>query len=243
MLYIDIMHIQEVIRNGEGRFATQSGWIEALMEQEHPFPLFMRLSDRLCLLIGCEGEAVRKGAALLAAGARLRILAERLDDVFMNAADAGRVERLDGPFAPEMLDGVRLVVSASADEALNARVHAAAEARGIWINVVDQPRFCTVIWPAVVERSPVTVAISTAGRAPALAGYVRRRIEALLSERLGFLAERLAEWRGEVPGGLEARGRFWRRLLDGGVAERFLAGDEAGAERLVREALARGEKE
>ncbi|MBF0418366.1 MAG: bifunctional precorrin-2 dehydrogenase/sirohydrochlorin ferrochelatase [Magnetococcales bacterium] len=204
---------------------------------ERLLPLFLSLRDRLCLLIGGGDETTRKGEALLSAGARLRILAARLEDPLAAAVNAGRAEWLEGAFEPAMLDGVWLVVSAAPDEALNARLHAASLERRIWLNVVDQPRFCTVIWPAVVERSPVTVAITTGGRAPALAGYIRRRITAVLPERLGLLAERLALWRREVPGGLAARGAFWKRLLDGGLAERFLEGDEAGAERMVREAL------
>ncbi|MBF0164602.1 MAG: bifunctional precorrin-2 dehydrogenase/sirohydrochlorin ferrochelatase [Magnetococcales bacterium] len=204
---------------------------------ENLFPLFLRLSDRPCLLIGGQGEATRKGETLLAAGARLRILAEILDPPLAEAVRIGRAEWLRGGFEATMLDGVWLVVSDAPDEALNARLYAACQERGIWLNVVDQPDFCTVIWPAVVERSPVTVAITTAGRSPALAGYLRRRIASVLPERLGALAERLAAWRREVPGGLAARGAFWKRLLDGGVAERFLDGDEAGAERMVREAL------
>ncbi|GAB0058924.1 Siroheme synthase [Candidatus Magnetaquicoccaceae bacterium FCR-1] len=201
------------------------------------FPLFLRLNGRLCLLVAGGAEATRKGETLLAAGARLRILAHTLDAALDGAVRDGRAEWLRGPFDEGMLAGVWLVVSDSPDESLNARLHAATLERGIWLNVVDQPRFCTVIWPAVVERSPVTVAITTGGRAPALAGYIRRRIASVLPERLGPLAERLAEWRRAVPGGLAARGAFWKRLLDAGLAERFLNGDEAGAERMVREAL------
>ncbi|MBF0214589.1 MAG: bifunctional precorrin-2 dehydrogenase/sirohydrochlorin ferrochelatase [Magnetococcales bacterium] len=200
-------------------------------------PLFLRLMDRLCLLVGSEGEATRKGLALLNAGAHLIIVAERLDGPLMEAVRAGRAIWKCEPFAPEHLDGVWLALSASPDEALNAKIHEAALARRVWLNVVDQPRYCTVIWPAVVSRPPVQVAIGTGGAAPALAGYLRRRIEAWLPERVGALAGRLAVWRSAVPGGVEARGLFWRNLLDQGVADRFLGGDEAHAEILVKQAL------
>ncbi|MBF0629181.1 MAG: bifunctional precorrin-2 dehydrogenase/sirohydrochlorin ferrochelatase [Magnetococcales bacterium] len=208
-----------------------------MQEIANPLPLFLRLSDRPCLLVGSEGEASRKGLALLNAGARLTIVAPRLDDPLAAAVRAGRATWDDQAFVPSHLDGMWLAVSASPDPVLNARIHAAAIERRVWLNVVDQPRFCTVIWPAVVERAPVTVAITTGGTAPALAGYLRRRIEAWLPARLGALAGKLSVWRQEVPGGLAARGRFWRDLLERGVAERFLDGDETGAEAMVRAAL------
>ncbi|MBF0190567.1 MAG: bifunctional precorrin-2 dehydrogenase/sirohydrochlorin ferrochelatase [Magnetococcales bacterium] len=208
------------------------------MVEETLLPLFLRVRDRPCLLVGAGSEASRKGLALLAAGARLTILADSLEGELAAAVAAGLAFWSRGPFVPAHLDGMWLAVSASDDMALNAALHAAALERRVWLNVVDQPRFCTLIWPAVVVRPPVTLAITTGGAAPALAGYLRRRIEAWLPEGVGALARRLSVWRREVPGGLAARGRFWRELLDQGVAERFLQGDEAGAEEMVRQALA-----
>ncbi|MBF0271483.1 MAG: bifunctional precorrin-2 dehydrogenase/sirohydrochlorin ferrochelatase [Magnetococcales bacterium] len=208
------------------------------MMEETLLPLFLRLQDRPCLLVGGGSEATRKGLALLSAGARLTIVSEQLEEGLAEAVRTGRACWRNEPFVPAHLDGVWLAISASADRALNAALHAAALERRVWLNVVDQPCFCTLVWPAVVVRPPVTLAITTSGAAPALAGYLRRRIEAWLPEGVGALARRLSVWRREVPGGLAARGRFWRELLDQGVAERFLQGDEAGAEEMVRQALA-----
>ncbi|MBF0428981.1 MAG: bifunctional precorrin-2 dehydrogenase/sirohydrochlorin ferrochelatase, partial [Magnetococcales bacterium] len=134
--------------------------------------------------------------------------------------------------------GMWLAVSVLSDVAINTQIFAAAVARNVLLNVVDQPQFCTFVWPAVVERLPVTVAIGTGGASPALAGYLRRQVEAWLPERIGLLAEWLALWRRRVPGGLSVRARFWRDVLDHGVAERFLAGDEEGANALLDKALA-----
>ncbi|MBF0181023.1 MAG: hypothetical protein HQM03_13455 [Magnetococcales bacterium] len=201
-------------------------------------PVFLQVRERECLLVGDGAEARAKGTALLRAGARLTVVAPELAGSLLEEARTGRLRWLAERFRPDHLDGVWLAVSALADEEVNAAIHAAALARGVWLNVVDRPRYCTFVWPAVVERPPVTVAISTGGRSPALAGYLRRRIGEWLPMGIGGLAERLAEWRKGVPGGLAARARFWHNLLNDGLAERYLAGDEAGAEAMVREALA-----
>ncbi|MBF0127194.1 MAG: bifunctional precorrin-2 dehydrogenase/sirohydrochlorin ferrochelatase [Magnetococcales bacterium] len=201
-------------------------------------PLFLRLQDRACLLVGGEGEAHPKGAALLRAGARLTIVAPELEGYLLREAQAGRASWRAEPFEPAHLDGMWLAVSALGDVVVNARLYAAAEERRVLLNVVDQPRYCTFVWPALVERPPVTVAIGTGGHAPALAGYLRRRIDAWLPAQVGALAESLAAWRRLVPGGLASRARFWRDLLDRGLAERFLDGDEKGAAAMVQDALA-----
>ncbi|MEO5333771.1 MAG: hypothetical protein H7839_17300 [Magnetococcus sp. YQC-5] len=200
-------------------------------------PVVLSVKGRACLLLGGSREAECKGLALLRAGARLTILAPILEGLLHDEVMAGRACWLNEPFRPNHLDGMWLAVSVVTDAFVNAALYAAAEERGVWLNVVDQPHFCTLIWPAIVERSPVTVAISTGGASPALAGYLRRQIDAWLPERLGVLAQRLSEWRARVPGGLETRARFWHDLLEQGMARRFLEGDETGAANMVQEAL------
>ncbi|MBF0613836.1 MAG: bifunctional precorrin-2 dehydrogenase/sirohydrochlorin ferrochelatase [Magnetococcales bacterium] len=200
-------------------------------------PFFLDVRGRSCLLVGGEGEAIRKGLALLNAGASLIVVAERLAAELAVAVQEGRALWRNEPFVAAHLDGVWLAVSTCADETVNARIHAAAEERRVWLNVVDQPRYCTVTWPAVVEHPPVCVAISTGGAAPALAGYLRQRIGAVVPERIGLLARHMARWRQQVPGGLAVRAAFWRGMMDQGLVERFLSGDEAGAEAMVRTAL------
>ncbi|MBF0341506.1 MAG: hypothetical protein HQL95_11180 [Magnetococcales bacterium] len=212
--------------------------IKMVAMEENPLPLFVRLTGRACLLVGGGGEGGRKAAALLEAGARLTIVAESLEEELAALVTGGKATWLRESFSEHHLQGVWLVVSVAVDEELNARLHAATLERGLWLNVVDQPRFCTVIWPAVIRRPPVTVAIGTGGAAPALAGYLRRRLDAWLPEGVGELAVWFASWRSVAVGALATRGRFWRTLFDQGVAERFLEGDREGADAMVRQALA-----
>lgn len=204
------------------------------------FPAFLRLSGRSCLLIGGEGVAVEKGEALLAAGAVLTVVAPRLAAALGKHIESGRLTWYQETFQARHMDHMWCVVSTLEDPMENRRIHAEADRRHLFLNVVDQPEFCTFYWPATLHRPPVSVACSTGGKSPALSGYLRRRMESLLPENMGAFAEWLVMWRRHVSPrlpDLEARGRFWRTLFDQGMAERFLSGDEAGAELMIRHQL------
>lgn len=203
-------------------------------------PLFLDLSGRVCLLLGGDASGAAKARALVKAGARVTVIAPEISPELARVVKEHRLRWKAKPFRGRMLTGVWLVVSSLTDERQNARLYRLTQRRGIFLNVVDRPRFCSAYWPARVDRPPVVAAISTGGMSPALASYVRRQLEQALSERLGEFASWLSQRRRDVAGklpDLEARGKFWREALDVGVAERFLAGDAEGADVLLRAAL------
>lgn len=204
------------------------------------FPVFLQLSNRPCLLIGGEGCAVEKGEALLAAGGCLTVVAPRLAVTLKDHAQAGRLTWFPETFQESHMEHTWFVVSTLRNVVENRRIFEAANRRCLFLNVVDQPEFCTFHWPATIHRPPVTVAFSTGGKSPALSGYLRRTMEGLLPENMGTLAHWLAAWRHSVSPllpDLESRGRFWRTLFDRGLAECFLSGDKDGAETMIRDAL------
>jgi len=183
------------------------------------FPVFLDLRGRRALVVG-DGEAAdTKAAALARAGAE--------------------VHRATS-FAPSMLDGAALVFVAGARRTVAEQVARAAEARGLWVNVMDEPRLCSFLMPALVERGPVTVAISTGGTAPMLARLLREWLDLVLPRRLGALAALAGRFRPLVRRrlpDLATRRRFWHRLFTGEVAQRALAGDEAAAGGALLQAL------
>jgi len=186
------------------------------------FPVFLDLAGKRCLLIGGTGaESKRKETALKRAGARV-----------VRAA----------AFDPAALDGCTLVMVADAELALAETVSRAARARGIPVNVADRPELCSFIMPAVVDRAPVTVAISTGGTSPVLARRLREMLDAIVPRRIGALAAIAAEYRSLVkrrivsPAGRKA---FWDMVIDGKVAQRALQGDGDGARRALEDALDR----
>ncbi|PJI39494.1 siroheme synthase CysG [Ferrovibrio sp.] len=196
----------------------------------HSFPGFLNLQDRLVLVAGGDEHAARKIRLLLKAGAHIRVVAPDLNPEIFSLVAAGTAEhRVE--FAPDALEGVRLVISAFGDTRDEA-VAQAAQQRGLLVNVVDRADLSDFTVPAIVERGDITIGISSNGTAPLLLGRIRAQIEALLPARLGDVAALAGEFRSTVSrviGGAAKRKRFWQRVFDGPVAAKALAGDRAGA--------------
>lgn len=204
------------------------------------FPMFVRLRDRACLVVGGGVVAARKAEGLVRAGARVRLVAPKLGPAAQALVDAVRASARLGAFAPDDLEGATLAVAATDDALVNARVSEAARARGIPVNVVDCPELSTFIVPALIDRSPVIVAVSSAGAAPVLARTVRGQLEALLPARLGTLARVCEQLRSDVKARLpnvESRRGFWERALESHGAELALDGRADDAERELRSLL------
>lgn len=206
------------------------------------FPLFFDLQDRDVLVVGGGGAAARKALVLAGCGARVNIVAPRPGEELRDAVRAGGMPLLERPFAASDVEGQALVVSAAEDAAIDAAVSAAARALDIPVNVVDRPALCTFLWPAIVDRDPLTVAVCSGGSAPVLARSVRARLEAMLPANFGRLARFADDFRAAVkatrPSG-PARRRFWEGFFAGPLAAQVLAGDERGARERMLAAINR----
>jgi uroporphyrin-III C-methyltransferase / precorrin-2 dehydrogenase / sirohydrochlorin ferrochelatase len=202
------------------------------------FPLFLTLRDRQTLVVGGNDAAARKAELLLAAGARVSLIAETVNGDIAQLISDGRIAWAGHGFDDEDLAGVALVIVASDDEPLQTRVSQAAQRRSLPVNVVDRPKISSFIMPSIVDRGPVTIAISTGGAAPALARKVRAEIERALPAALGRVARFAEIFREQVRRTLReprARRRFWDRVFDGRVGQLALVGDEIAARReLIR---------
>jgi uroporphyrin-III C-methyltransferase/precorrin-2 dehydrogenase/sirohydrochlorin ferrochelatase len=205
------------------------------------FPVFADLHDRPVLVVGGGAVARRKAAALLEAGARVTVGAPVLEPALGDWAAQGRVAHVAGTFEPAWLDGAWLVVAATDDEGTNRAVAAAAEARRVWANVVDDAELSTFHVPSRIRRGPLQVAISSGGGAPMLARAVRERLETRLDESLGPLAQLLTRHRSRIRTrftDIGARRRFFDRLLDGALPALLRRGASDEAERTFEQALA-----
>jgi uroporphyrin-III C-methyltransferase/precorrin-2 dehydrogenase/sirohydrochlorin ferrochelatase len=206
------------------------------------FPVFLDLRGRTVVVVGGGEVAARKIELLRSAGAGVRVIAPALVPALARLHADGVIEYLNTEFAPAHLDGAALVIAATDNPAINAGVHAAAMARGVFVNVVDDARHCSFVMPAIVDRSPLLVAVGTAGNAPVLARHVRTLLEAMLPQRLGTLAALAGRWRERVRTALPAlpaRRRFWDSFLDGPMVRQLLHGasDEASLEQALAEQL------
>jgi uroporphyrin-III C-methyltransferase/precorrin-2 dehydrogenase/sirohydrochlorin ferrochelatase len=199
-------------------------------------PVFLNLRDQPVLVVGGGAVATRKVELLLKAHARVRVVAPRLHAGLALYRDAGRIEHLEREFEPQQFDGAIFAVAATDRTEVNRAVAAAGAARGIFVNVVDDADASSAVMPAIVDRSPLMVAIGSSGQSPTLARRVRAQLEALLPERLGDLARLAGGARERVQRALpdiEQRRRFWDRLFAGSIASKVFAGSTREAAALL----------
>ncbi len=204
------------------------------------YPVFTDLSDRAVLVVGGGTVAARKVVALLRSGARVRVGAPTLNSQLSALKQNSLIEHIEGEFDASWIDGVWLVVAAVDNADVNRSVAAAAEARRCFVNVVDDAALSTFHVPAIVDRSPLIIAISSGGAAPMLARWVRERLEILLDHTVGAMAGLLERKRSAIRArhrDLADRRSFYDRILNSSIWSRLRANDQVGAAREFDRAL------
>ncbi|HWV11288.1 MAG TPA: siroheme synthase CysG, partial [Pseudomonas sp.] len=185
--------------------------------------------------------ALRKSRLLADAGAALRVVALDVKSELRELVSQSAGELVLRDYQAADLSGVALVIAATDDEALNATVSQQAQALGIPVNVVDAPQLCSVIFPAIVDRSPLIVAVTSGGDAPVLARLIRAKIETWIPASYGQLAGLAKRFRARVKGlfpDVQQRRVFWEDVFQGPIAESVFAGKMAEGERLLEAKIA-----
>ncbi len=205
------------------------------------FPVFLDLDGRRCVVIGAGDVAARRARQLLKANADVLIIAPEAGAGITALVERNKIEFRQKAFCPTDLSGCVLVIAATDNEAVNQQVSDIARGRNIPVNVVDNPRLCSFIMPAVIDRDPVQIAISTGGASPVLARLLRAKLESLIPGSYGRLASAMGEFRERVRETFPAMGerrRFWEQVIEGPIAELFFAGRETAAIAALDKALA-----
>ena len=208
------------------------------------FPLFLRIRDRDCVVIGGGEVAARKVALLTRAGGRVRVVSPTLAPGLQHLADTNAITHVARPFEPGDTAGAVLVIAGTDDPAVNRQVAAEAATGNIPVNVVDDPDQGSFVVPSIVDRSPVVVAVSSGGASPVLSRLIRTRLESVIPAAYGRLADLAARYRERVKAAFRNptdRRRFWDRVLQGAVAERVFSGHDAEADALMAHELAAAE--
>lgn len=203
-------------------------------------PIFTKLKGKICLLVGGGNVAARKLELLLSAGAAVQVVAPSISDAIRQRSDT-QLTLLEAAYTDALLENIDLVIAATDDQALNKRVAEDAGRRHLFVNVVDSPELCTFIMPSIIDRAPITIAISTDGQAPVLARLLRGKLESLIPHRYGQLAALAAKYRQRVKDALpegSARKNFWEKVFEGTVGERVINGQQEGAEAELEQLLA-----
>jgi uroporphyrin-III C-methyltransferase/precorrin-2 dehydrogenase/sirohydrochlorin ferrochelatase len=196
------------------------------------FPVFLRLRGRRVLVVGGGEVAARKLRLLAKTEAQLDVVARELNEELSQAHGAGALRHLAEEFAESQLDGCVLVIAATDDSALNRRIAAAADAREIAVNVVDDPVASSFVTPSIVDRHPLLIAIATGAQAPVLGRRLREKLETLLPSAYGRLADFMGARRARVQQAVPQADRrgLWESFLDGPGAEAIFSGAEAAAD-------------
>ncbi|NDE89935.1 MAG: uroporphyrinogen-III C-methyltransferase [Alphaproteobacteria bacterium] len=204
-------------------------------------PLFFKLGPQTrFVIIGGGHIAFSKSETLIALGAQLQVVGKTILPelkVFVEGVGGSVIE---ADYAPDYLKIATIVIAATDDAALNETIYRDAKAQGKFVNVVDTPDLCDFIFPATIKRGDIQVAISSAGISPSLARAIKRKIEYLLPWNIDALGQWIKEKRDVVKKnlkGIQARRLFWDEVLDGGIAQEVVEGNNAKAETLFAQAL------
>ncbi|MEL0619463.1 siroheme synthase CysG [Psychrobacter proteolyticus] len=196
------------------------------------FPLFFKLEDRKVLIVGGGEVALRKADLLSRAGACITILAPDISHELQALLTDDKHQFIYENYNKTYMSGARVIIAATDDETLNHQVHADATELNIPVNVVDTPHLCDFIFPAIIDRNPIVIGISSNGKAPVLARLLRARLETLIPQGYGKLAKLAGEFRSEVKAKiptLTGRRQFWERAFEGQVSQLMFAGNETEA--------------
>jgi siroheme synthase-like protein len=202
------------------------------------YPVNLVVDGRRCVVVGAGRIAARKIAALLDAGAAVRVVSPDATGEVRDWADAGKLELVARKFEPADLDGAWLATTATGDPDVDHAVFEAAEERHVWVNSADDPENCSFTLVSVVRSGDLVVTIGTGGRSPALASWLKARLQAGFGPEYATLLDILSEAREELrASGRSSEDADWRQALDSGMLGSIRAGRVDEAKETLRACL------
>ena len=190
-------------------------------------PIFINLRNKKCLVIGGGSVALRKINLLLKAQTKIDCIAMNFCDDLIALSETNDIDLVAKHFEPGDIRSYSVIISATNDESLNTLVSKIAHESGTPVNVVDSPDLSSFIMPSIVDRAPVVIAISSAGKAPVLARIIRAKLETIIPNAYGELAEIAGQYREKVKqrfNNIKDRRKFWEGVFSGVVAEKVFSG-------------------
>ena len=203
-------------------------------------PVFLKLKNSRALVVGNGTSAARKADQLLRAGCKLTVMAPEMSEELSVLADKHHFNLNTNDLCADDLSGCVVVFGCSYDDAINMKLYDLAMAAGVLVNISDNTEYCNFIMPAIVDRSPLLIAISSGGTSPLLVRMLKARFETTIPAAYGRLAEFAGSYRDKIKvliPNLTRRRRFWERMVSGPVAEHLFSSQEEQAERLMDKLL------
>ncbi len=203
-------------------------------------PLFHNLEGRHVLIVGGGAVALRKASLLVTVGAKLHVIAEHIKPELIELLANHKGSYAEQAYQSIALNKYVLVIVATNNPQLNKQIADQARQSNVAVNVVDNLQLSSVIFPAIIDRSPIMIAVSTGGGSPVLARLLRTKLESLLPNNYAKLAMLAKKFRDKVKSHFsypEQRRIFWEKILQGPVAEQALAGQLQQAEQQLQNLL------
>lgn len=203
-------------------------------------PIFCDIRHKPCLVVGGGDVAARKVSLLLKAQASVTVVAPELHRELAEWLAEGKFTHQAREFEDSDIEKPVLVIAATDNASVNQRVSELSQARGIPVNVVDNPELCSFITPSMIDRSPVQIAISTGGASPVLARMIRTKLEGCIPASYGRLGALVSKFREKVKAkfsNTDERRMFWEKVLESTVADRVYSGHEDEAEAELQKAI------
>jgi uroporphyrin-III C-methyltransferase / precorrin-2 dehydrogenase / sirohydrochlorin ferrochelatase len=203
-------------------------------------PVFFQIKGKSVAVVGGTTVAARRAELALRAGAKVRVFSEALEGDFRSIESHERFEHVPQAPSASEIEGCALVFCSTGDAAADRAAAGLAQQAKVPINVADAPELCDFIMPSIVDRDPLVIAISTGGISPVFARMIRARLESVIPTAYGRLVTLAGQYRerlSAIVGSSVLRRRFWERVLEGPVADRFLAGQEQEAKQELERAL------
>ena len=204
-------------------------------------PIFLDLADKKCVVVGGGEVAQRKAKLLLRASAKVNIISVEFTQSLRELSDS-RSTLIEQAFTPSHLAGAALIVAATDSAKTNKEVAKIATELNIPVNVVDMPELCSCIMPALIDRSPVVIAVSTGGNSPVLTRKIKELVEVALPNNVGLLSQLMGSWRNKVKKrytSFSSRLKFWEHILESEVPDLVFKNRYAEAEKRIGEYLER----
>lgn len=207
------------------------------------YPINLDINGRPCLVVGGGRVGARKVKTLLECGAKVTVVSPAAEASLAQLAETQDIRLEQRSYRPEDVQGQFLVIGATDDEDLNQRIHADAERHHILCNIADRPAICNFILPAIVRRGDFVMAISTAGKSPAFAKHIRRRLQREYGPEYGQLLDLMGAIRTRLLAEAhapEAHKPLFEALIDGGLLDLIRSADIAHIDRLLERVLGAG---
>ncbi len=199
------------------------------------YPVFWNISGKKCVVVGGGEVAQRKVTRLLDCGAKVFVVSPVLTQELLLLKDKNIITHHAREYSVEDINGAALVIGATDDDVINAAVSSDAIKKGIPVNIVDDPQKCDFILPSLLERGDLTIAIGTGGKSPALARYLRERLEETFGEDYAILAGVLGKLRDKMEKN-SGQGKVWfDKLMDAGLLEAIRGRDKKLVKKIIRE--------